>query len=168
MPVVPAAMVLAWLPVPGWTGSFAPSCCRCTAAVLVLHLPFFPSLPGHQHWCPGLMRIAASECVAVFLTCPLPLRSLSVLGRAVLLCIIAHCHCAPQDAAAAAEGMGIWSSNLSPAAAATGNRTVLTAVANEPGVHNLVVCTLCSCYPLSVLGMPPHWYRSRCAATVPL
>jgi nitrile hydratase len=39
--------------------------------------------------------------------------------------------------------------------------TVLTAVENSEGVHNLVVCTLCSCYPLSVLGMSPQWYRSR-------
>lgn len=39
--------------------------------------------------------------------------------------------------------------------------TVLTAVENSASVHNLVVCTLCSCYPISVLGMSPHWYRSR-------
>jgi nitrile hydratase len=35
----------------------------------------------------------------------------------------------------------------------------IVAVANEPGVHNVVVCTLCSCYPWSVLGMPPSWYK---------
>jgi nitrile hydratase len=39
--------------------------------------------------------------------------------------------------------------------------TVLTAVFNTPAVHNLVVCTLCSCYPRSVLGRPPAWYKSR-------
>jgi nitrile hydratase len=39
--------------------------------------------------------------------------------------------------------------------------TVLTALFNAPGVHNLVVCTLCSCYPRSVLGRPPAWYKSR-------
>ncbi|MDX6562071.1 MAG: nitrile hydratase subunit alpha [Gaiellales bacterium] len=33
------------------------------------------------------------------------------------------------------------------------------AVANEPGVHNVVVCTLCSCYPWSILGLPPTWYK---------
>ena len=33
------------------------------------------------------------------------------------------------------------------------------AVANEPGVHNLVVCTLCSCYPWPLLGLPPTWYK---------
>lgn len=32
--------------------------------------------------------------------------------------------------------------------------------ANEPGVHNVVVCTLCSCYPWAVLGLPPNWYKS--------
>jgi len=35
----------------------------------------------------------------------------------------------------------------------------VVAVANEPGVHNVVVCTLCSCYPWSVLGLPPAWYK---------
>jgi len=33
-------------------------------------------------------------------------------------------------------------------------------VANTPTVHNLVVCTLCSCYPWPVLGLPPVWYKS--------
>lgn len=36
----------------------------------------------------------------------------------------------------------------------------LIAVANSPTVHNMVVCTLCSCYPLAILGIPPTWYKS--------
>jgi nitrile hydratase len=36
----------------------------------------------------------------------------------------------------------------------------LVAVENSPGVHNVVVCTLCSCYPWPVLGLPPTWYKS--------
>jgi nitrile hydratase len=36
----------------------------------------------------------------------------------------------------------------------------LVVVANEPGVHNLIVCTLCSCYPRMLLGLPPDWYKS--------
>ena len=36
----------------------------------------------------------------------------------------------------------------------------MVAVFNEPGIHHLVVCTLCSCYPWSVLGLPPTWYKS--------
>jgi nitrile hydratase len=36
----------------------------------------------------------------------------------------------------------------------------LKAVENTPGRHNMVVCTLCSCYPWSVLGLPPTWYKS--------
>jgi nitrile hydratase subunit alpha len=36
----------------------------------------------------------------------------------------------------------------------------MLAVENTPKVHNLVVCTLCSCYPWSVLGLPPIWYKS--------
>src|SRR4051794_5989804 len=36
----------------------------------------------------------------------------------------------------------------------------LVVLENVPGVHNVVVCTLCSCYPWSVLGLPPTWYKS--------
>src|SRR5262245_40595079 len=36
----------------------------------------------------------------------------------------------------------------------------MIAVENGPKVHNLVVCTLCSCYPWPVLGLPPAWYKS--------
>jgi nitrile hydratase subunit alpha len=36
----------------------------------------------------------------------------------------------------------------------------LIAIENTPGQHNLVVCTLCSCYPWEVLGLPPVWYKS--------
>jgi nitrile hydratase len=36
----------------------------------------------------------------------------------------------------------------------------MRAVFNTPEEHNLVVCTLCSCYPWSVLGLPPVWYKS--------
>jgi nitrile hydratase len=35
----------------------------------------------------------------------------------------------------------------------------LQALANGPGVHNLVICTLCSCFPWPVLGLPPYWYK---------
>jgi nitrile hydratase len=39
--------------------------------------------------------------------------------------------------------------------------TRLLVVENRPGLHNLVVCTLCSCYPRMLLGLPPDWYKSR-------
>jgi nitrile hydratase len=35
----------------------------------------------------------------------------------------------------------------------------IAAVVNTPGVHNLVICTLCSCFPWPVLGLPPYWYK---------
>jgi nitrile hydratase len=54
------------------------------------------------------------------------------------------------DGNAAGEELGI------PAAA-----TRLTALFNTPVLHNLVVCTLCSCYPRTVLGRPPAWYKAR-------
>ncbi len=36
----------------------------------------------------------------------------------------------------------------------------MLVVENRPKVHNLVVCTLCSCFPWPVLGLPPVWYKS--------
>jgi nitrile hydratase len=36
----------------------------------------------------------------------------------------------------------------------------LVVVENTPTLHNMVVCTLCSCYPWDVLGLPPVWYKS--------
>ena len=38
--------------------------------------------------------------------------------------------------------------------------TLLVVVENTPRIHNLIVCTLCSCYPRMVLGLPPDWYKS--------
>jgi len=37
----------------------------------------------------------------------------------------------------------------------------LVVVENTPDVHNVIVCTLCSCYPRMLLGIPPDWYKSR-------
>jgi nitrile hydratase subunit alpha len=54
------------------------------------------------------------------------------------------------DASVCAAEMGLWGVEAFH----------LSAVANEPGVHNVVVCTLCSCYPWAVLGIPPVWYKS--------
>jgi nitrile hydratase len=36
----------------------------------------------------------------------------------------------------------------------------MVVVANEPNVHNVIVCTLCSCYPWPTLGLPPSWYKA--------
>jgi nitrile hydratase len=41
-----------------------------------------------------------------------------------------------------------------------GGETAMIVVENTSKVHNLVVCTLCSCYPWSILGLPPVWYKS--------
>jgi nitrile hydratase len=56
-----------------------------------------------------------------------------------------------EDATAAANSMGDGDTLAS---------AHLIAVENTPKLHNLVVCTLCSCYPWSVLGLPPVWYKS--------
>jgi nitrile hydratase len=55
-----------------------------------------------------------------------------------------------EDATAAANALG----HVSPVG------SHLIAVENTPATHNLVVCTLCSCYPWEVLGLPPVWYKS--------
>ncbi len=49
----------------------------------------------------------------------------------------------------------IKSMNLNPGYAE------ITILENTPDVHNVVVCTLCSCYPRSLLGRPPAWYKSK-------
>jgi nitrile hydratase subunit alpha len=54
------------------------------------------------------------------------------------------------DGSAAMEEMGIDPDGLK-----------LVVVENTPEVHNIVVCTLCSCYPRNLLGLPPDWYKTR-------
>jgi nitrile hydratase len=54
------------------------------------------------------------------------------------------------DGTRAAEALGIRMRGMPP----------LGVLENTPEVHNLVVCTLCSCYPRAVLGYPPFWYKS--------
>ena len=58
------------------------------------------------------------------------------------------------DPPSAAAELGISTSNPNAP-------TVLTVVPNTPETHNLVVCTLCSCYPSGLLGIAPSWYKSR-------
>ena len=55
-----------------------------------------------------------------------------------------------EDGARAAESLGITMRGLPP----------LGVLENTDAVHNLVVCTLCSCYPRAVLGYPPFWFKS--------
>ncbi len=55
-----------------------------------------------------------------------------------------------RDGAQAAEAIGITMRGLPP----------LGVLENTGEVHNLVVCTLCSCYPRAVLGYPPFWFKS--------
>lgn len=54
------------------------------------------------------------------------------------------------DASAASRAMGF---DIGPLR--------LIAVGNSAQVHNVIVCTLCSCYPRNLLGLPPDWYKSR-------
>jgi nitrile hydratase subunit alpha len=54
------------------------------------------------------------------------------------------------DAPSAARELGI-----------DGGPTHLVVLENTPSRHNVIVCTLCSCYPKRILGIPPDWYKSR-------
>ena len=56
-----------------------------------------------------------------------------------------------RDAKAAVESLGIDMSSAPE----------LIALEDTPAVHHVVVCTLCSCYPRKLLGIPPAWYKSR-------
>ena len=60
------------------------------------------------------------------------------------------CASLPADGSAAIAGLGF----------AGLEGTHMSVKENTPDVHNLVVCTLCSCYPWSTLGLPPTWYKS--------
>ena len=55
-----------------------------------------------------------------------------------------------RDGTQAAEALGIPMRGAPP----------LGVLANAPGLHHLIVCTLCSCYPRAVLGYPPFWFKS--------
>lgn len=55
------------------------------------------------------------------------------------------------DPKAACEELGIETTGINK----------LVVVENTPDTHNMVVCTLCSCYPRSILGQPPDWYKSQ-------
>lgn len=48
---------------------------------------------------------------------------------------------------------------IAPFAFEGGQTEKLVVVENSPKVHNVVVCTLCSCYPWAMLGLPPRWYK---------
>jgi nitrile hydratase len=55
-----------------------------------------------------------------------------------------------QDVNAAARELGIEAGAIP-----------IRALENTPALHNVVVCTLCSCYPRGLLGLPPDWYKAR-------
>jgi nitrile hydratase subunit alpha len=78
------------------------------------------------------------------------------IGPHIGACIVAKAWADPEfkrrllaDATAAVAALGF-----------AGRAIHLIAVENTPRCHNMVVCTLCSCYPWEVLGLPPVWYKS--------
>lgn len=72
--------------------------------------------------------------------------------------LVARCWTDSDFAASVEEG------GVNAAATALGidvGSTPIVAVFNAPAIHNVLVCTLCSCYPIGLLGESPGWYKSR-------
>jgi nitrile hydratase len=90
------------------------------------------------------------EAVENFLVHAQPANGARIVARA--WCDAAFRERLLTDANAALDELGIDLSHWAP--------VTLRVVANEPGRHNLIVCTLCSCYPLALLGPSPSWYKS--------
>ena len=78
-----------------------------------------------------------------------PARGAAVIARAWIDPTFKAALLADAGAACASIGVDLGESELK-----------LVAVENTPKVHNVIVCTLCSCYPRNLLGLPPAWYKS--------
>jgi nitrile hydratase len=78
-----------------------------------------------------------------------PSRGSAVIARAWIDPTFKAALLADAGAACASLGVDLGESELK-----------LVAVENTPAVHNVIVCTLCSCYPRGLLGLPPAWYKS--------
>ena len=131
----------------------------------------------------GLAAVLVDLCVAKGLTTKDRLRAtverLDSLGgpNGTGLRMLVRAWCDPvfksmllKDAEGAAGLLGIATSNYGTAADVSTHpgprryppgHTVLKVVENTPRTHNLVVCTLCSCYPTAMLGLAPDWYKSQ-------
>lgn len=90
------------------------------------------------------------QAVETFLAHSQPANGARIVARA--WCDAAFRERLLEDANAAIAELGIDLSHWAP--------VTLRVVANEPERHNLIVCTLCSCYPLALLGPSPTWYKS--------
>lgn len=90
------------------------------------------------------------QAVETFLAHSQPANGARIVARA--WCDAAFRERLLADANATIAELGIDLSHWAP--------VTLRVVANEPGRHNLIVCTLCSCYPLALLGPSPTWYKS--------
>ena len=122
--------------------------------------------PPAEHWAPdpeiALMEMALRELLiekGVFTAAELQraIETMEARGPARGAAIVAHAWVDP----------AFRDSLLSHANSAVARFGVnmglaeLVAIENTPDCHNLVVCTLCSCYPRALLGIPPGWYKSK-------
>jgi nitrile hydratase len=100
----------------------------------------------------GLVTMAdVDAAVATFLAKAQPANAAALVARAWVDPAFAARLLA--DANAALDEMGLDTSHWA--------RVTLRAVANTERVHNVIVCTLCSCYPVALLGPSPGWYKSE-------
>lgn len=93
---------------------------------------------------------AVDEALDAFLSAASPLNGARVVARAWV--DSAYRRRLLADGAAAVAELGYWVGEARPA---------LRVVENTPTVHNVIVCTLCSCYPMALLGPSPSWYKSE-------
>ena len=93
---------------------------------------------------------AVDAAVVAFLANAKPSNGAALVARAWV--DPAFCALLLDDANAAIDALGLDMRHWA--------RVTLRAVANTPRVHNVIVCTLCSCYPIALLGPSPGWYKS--------
>jgi nitrile hydratase subunit alpha len=118
--------------------------------------------PRFKAWAESLLRLLVDKGVVTYDAVNSAATSqAAVLGQCRGPRIVARAWTDPEfkarllaNAHEAAAELGVDATN--PAAP-----TVLHAVENTSTLHNVIVCTLCSCYPQAILGLSPQWYRSR-------
>ena len=97
----------------------------------------------------GILTAAELRAAMEDMDARTPSRGAEVVARAWVDPAFKASLLADANAACASLGLDLGVSELK-----------LMAVENTPDVHNIIVCTLCSCYPRGLLGLPPAWYKS--------
>ena len=117
----------------------------------------------HEHASPAALRAEALEALLVekgLLTADAVDRAIALYGERTGPMngarVVAKAWTSPSFRA---ELLADGTSAVAPFGFEGGEMQKLVVVENTPDVHNVVVCTLCSCYPWALLGLPPTWYK---------